>query len=449
MLNSGAQQSGGTWSITTNDPSSLTVTTPSTFTGAAVLNVTESWTNADGSTGTATIADNVEAYAPGSPIFAVSGDDNLTGSSGGDTFVFAQPIGNDTVFSFDAAADKIDLVGFAGISGYGDLAIADDANGNALVTLGAGESITLKGVDASALSAANFEFEVEPVTENPGTMTIGDGAILPLGGTVDNTGTIALGSTRDETDLEILVHGLTLEGGGQVSLSDSSQNVIFGGDASAVLTNIDNTILGAGQIGQGQLTLDNRGTILANGANALVIDDGRTQVANSGILEATGAGGLQVKSDISNTGELWANGGNVTVNGAVSGSGTAEIDGSGTLELGAAATPAVQFGAGASGTLKLDQSGGFSGTIAGFAAGDGIDLADLGFGSSTTLAFAANADGSGGTLLASDGTQTASLQLLGQYAATGFQATADAGTGTMVTYVPQEANAGGLLTKPV
>ena len=30
---------------------------------------------------------------PGSPIFALSGDDNLTGSSGHDLFVFSQPIG--------------------------------------------------------------------------------------------------------------------------------------------------------------------------------------------------------------------------------------------------------------------------------------------------------------------------------------------------------------------
>ena len=44
------------------------VTTPASYAGAMVLNVTESWTNADGSIGTAKIADNVEAYAPGMPI---------------------------------------------------------------------------------------------------------------------------------------------------------------------------------------------------------------------------------------------------------------------------------------------------------------------------------------------------------------------------------------------
>ena len=63
----------------------------------------------------ASIADNVEAYAPGSPIFALSGDDHLTGSSGNDLFVFAQPIGNDTIYNFDAAHDQIDLIGFDGL----------------------------------------------------------------------------------------------------------------------------------------------------------------------------------------------------------------------------------------------------------------------------------------------------------------------------------------------
>ena len=40
------------------------------FCGAALLTVGETWFNADGSTGFATITNNVEAYAPGSPIFA-------------------------------------------------------------------------------------------------------------------------------------------------------------------------------------------------------------------------------------------------------------------------------------------------------------------------------------------------------------------------------------------
>src|SRR5262249_22791190 len=150
-----------------------------------------------------------------------------------------QPIGNDTIYNFNAASDTIDLIGF-GLSGYGDLAIANDSNGNAVVTLGSAETITLKGINASAVSASNFVFDTEPVSTNSGTMTVGDGAILPLGGTVENSGTITINSSGDESDLEILVRGTSLTGGGQVVLSDNSQNVVFGGDASAVLDNVNN-----------------------------------------------------------------------------------------------------------------------------------------------------------------------------------------------------------------
>ena len=156
-------------------------------------------------------------------------------------------------------------------------------------------------------------FDVEPTTINAGTMTIYDSAMLPLGGTVDNSGTIALQSTGSETNLEILFRGANLTGGGHVLLSDSDQNMIFGGNADTVLVNVDNIISGAGQLGAGQLTFVNQGTVIADGSYTLVIDTGANAVSNSGMMEATGSGGLLVQSDILNDGTLWANGGNVTV----------------------------------------------------------------------------------------------------------------------------------------
>ena len=44
------------------------------------------------------------------------------------------------------------------------------------------------------------------VTVNAGPIAVSDGGILPLGGTVDNTGSIALDSTGDQTELKILPH---------------------------------------------------------------------------------------------------------------------------------------------------------------------------------------------------------------------------------------------------
>src|SRR4029453_18046168 len=97
-------------------------------------------------------------------IFAWSGDDTLTGSGDADTFVFSQPIGADTVHDFDTAADTIDLIGYDGIGSFADVQshMTDDASGNALITLGGGQSITLSGVSASSLTAPNFGFNVTP-----------------------------------------------------------------------------------------------------------------------------------------------------------------------------------------------------------------------------------------------------------------------------------------------
>ena len=52
------------------------------------------------------------------------------------------------------------------------------------------------------------------------------------------------------------------------------------------------------------------------------------------------------------------------------------------------------------------------------------------------MTYAANQDGTGGTLTVSDGTDTANITLLGQYTADGFQAADDQHLGTLITYHP-------------
>ena len=450
FISGGTQNPDGSWTIETADPSAATITTATNFVGAAVLGVAETWTNADGTVGMATASDNVEAYAAASPIFAWSGNDNLTGSSGHDTFVFSQPIGNDVVHSFDVSSDTIDLIGYSGFTTFVDVQAhtADDTNGNAVIKLADGQTITLDGVHTADLTSTNFEFDVTPTTKNPGTMTIGDGAMLPLSGVIDNTGTIALNSAGRETDLELIEHGTTLKGGGQVNLSDNTENVIFGTSSDVTLTNLDNTIQGAGQLGQGQLNLVNEATINASGTNALVIDTGSNPIVNSGTLEATGSGGLVVNSAIQNSGNIWADGGNVTVNGAVTGNGTATISGSSTLEFSAASNDNTSFAAGATGTLKLDHAENFTGSVSGFGAGDALDLADIAFGANLTVGYSANAAGTGGTLSISDTTHSASIALFGQFAAAGFHVGSDAGSGTMVTYTPPDQRTASLITLP-
>jgi hypothetical protein len=207
-------------------------------------------------------------------------------------------------------------------------------------------------------------------------------------------------------------------------MSDNAENVIFGSDPSVTLTNVDNTISGAGQLGDGQMTLVNQGTIIADGTHALDIDTGSNAIANSGTLEATGTGGLVVHSDLANDGLLWANNGSVTLDGNVSGTGSALISGNGSLEIAGAFNEQVKFDDNASGTLKIDNAVDFSGMVSGFGSHDTIDLSNI-LASTASISYTANNSNSGGILTVTDGSNTANISLSGDYASADFHIAPD------------------------
>jgi hypothetical protein len=107
-----------------------------------------------------------------------------------------------------------------------------------------------------------------------------------------------------------------------------------------------------------------------------------------------------------------------------------------TLEIEAAATGKVTF-AGATGTLRLDESWGFTGKVANFRGQDLIDLADITFGAQTTLAYAGNS--TGGTLKVADGIHSARIALLGTYMASSFAAASDGHGGTLISTTAEAA----------
>ena len=329
-LSEGVATADGSWTVQTSDLSALTITSPASYNGALTLLVREAWTKADGSAGYGIISDNVEVFAKGAPIFAWSGDDTLTGSSGIDRFVFSQPIGHDVVHAFDVSHDVIDIIGRAEFKCFADVQshLAEDAAGNAVLTLAEGQSVTLTDVHASELKEGNFLFDQESTTINSATIIISDDLILPFAGVMENSGKILVESTGRPTEIEVLSPSVHLEGGGEIILSDSETNVIFSA-SHATFVNIDNTISGAGQIGLGDpnLLLINEGTINANGTNSLIIATGTNAIDNKGLLESTGAGGLFVESNIANDGIILANNASVTLNGAVFGSGQFSITG--------------------------------------------------------------------------------------------------------------------------
>ncbi|WP_342711237.1 AIDA repeat-containing protein [Bradyrhizobium sp. B124] len=114
-------------------------------------------------------------------------------------------------------------------------------------------------------------------------------------------------------------------------------------------------------------------------------------------------------------------------------SGSANIAASATLELPGASSATVAF-QGSTGTLKLDNSASFNGTVAGMTGSDAIDFANINFANVHTPSFSGNA--SGGTLTVTDGAVTASIMLLGNYMASTFTTLSDGHGGTLVVDPP-------------
>jgi hypothetical protein len=102
-----------------------------------------------------------------------------------------------------------------------------------------------------------------------------------------------------------------------------------------------------------------------------------------------------------------------------------------------------------SGTLQLDGGTSFGWHVAGFGAGDQIDLEDIAFvpptgkkNQNAEVSYTAGINQSG-TLTVTDGTHTASIQLLGQYTASEFTAASDGNGGTLITFTSATLTTGG------
>ena len=155
--------------------------------------------------------------------------------------------------------------------------------------------------------------------------------------------------------------------------------------------------------------LDNQGTISADvrGA-ALSIGYDRT-LTNDGTLSATNGGTLYVDTAIGVTG---------------TGSGSVGISGGGTVELaaGADAGQVVRFDG--AGLLRLDGAASFAGQIAGFAAGDTLQLNGIG----TIVSVAYDAAAGTLTLLDANNASLGVLNLVGDYSNDSFSVSSNAVT---------------------
>jgi autotransporter passenger strand-loop-strand repeat protein len=127
---------------------------------------------------------------------------------------------------------------------------------------------------------------------------------------------------------------------------------------------------------------------------------------------------------------------------------SAAVISGGTLEVasgGSTGNSAITFAVSGGGVLRLDDSVHFGGLVAGFDNPDFLDLRDIAFTSATTLSFTEAPSNTSGTLVVSDGTHTANITLLGQFAATQFTSASDGHGGTLIGDLAQTNSAANVL----
>ena len=164
---------------------------------------------------------------------------------------------------------------------------------------------------------------------------------------------------------------VTLSGGGVVTMETSTGTAYLRG-SGVTLTNTNDTIQGAGFIGDsGALAIDNGGTIDANSSGqSLNLGQGGGALTNTGTFEATG-------------------GGHLLVAGALGGAGQLEVGANSTVELGGATSESTTFLSATAATLLIDNATttSYTGVLNSFVKGDILELGNTDATSATPTSF--------------------------------------------------------------
>jgi VCBS repeat-containing protein len=266
---------------------------------------------------------------------------------------------------------------------------------NTAATVNLTSSVTIAGLHVAQSDLIHFTttggghlLDVTGALINHGILQLGSGVTLELSGVVQNSGDIIVDvESYQPAGATLLIDGhVSLEGHGHVTLDGISDAITghFSFLHPAILENVDNTINGYGQLGDGYLNLINDlfGKIIASNAfHGIDIDTGFGFFVNHGLVASYAAGGLKIEGRFYNDGTLEAKAGLLEICGKVTGHGHAIIDG-GAMEFGNDSDASVVFASGTTGTLVLDDPDDFTGTISGYSNGDSIQT---GYGAAKTV----------------------------------------------------------------
>jgi trimeric autotransporter adhesin len=322
--------------------------------------------------------------------------------------------------------------------------------------------------------------------------TIAGGTLVDIvsGADVQLSGTIGSGALIEVTG-SALLNLLSVANSGTVLARDCGSKIVIA--PGAVVPGGAIVAQGSGsEVEIADSAIVSGGTLLASGLGSLieivsgaVVSGGIAQIGN-GIVEiagssgenvqflSTGSGGLKIADTVGHTsafsGRVSGFGGSghsnhaqftdlvsvtsagvitssyVSANG-VNTSGTLFISSGGTMVaaikmVGSYSVGDFHITSGAGGTVAItDPAVPNGGSVApgpahNFPQG-GVDLPNIAFGAQTTLAYAENAHGTGGTLTVSDGRHAASIAILGNYIAGSFLIAADGHGGTLISEIQQ------------
>jgi hypothetical protein len=320
-----------------------------------------------------------------------------------------------------------------------DAALAYDGawtQGGGILTIGSGDKASFSGANSFAGTlggTGTVDFTAGSDSLTGGTLSVAH--LNVTAASVTLSGKIAVPDVVTVSGKLLVANGTSLTGGGAIVLTDSASNEITGTTATSLLTN-DIRIEGEGQVGAGAMELTNAasGSIYSLGAGVLTVNTGTGAIINAGAIASEGTGGLTISSPLDNTGELIAYSSPLTVSGAVTGAGKAEVDNAGTLILKGAFNQNVTFATGSTGTLELGDSKGYTtGSITGFSktGANALDLLDIPFVSGTTTA-TYTGSATSGVLTVKDGANVAAIHLTGDYLGSTFTVSASPAGGTKV-----------------
>ncbi len=258
---------------------------------------------------------------------------------GGSTLKILNGTVTNTESSVDGTIEAIDSSTVQLSGAIVDGGILRASNGGLIDVIGAS---TLKNLPAS------LDADVQ----------VNNGVTLTLVGSIHNIGTIDVNASTASTGLSINDGDVTLTGGGTIILSDDVDNRVTGNNAANRLINEDNTIEGAGNIGNNSIGLLNRSLIDANATATLTVDPSSTGVVNAGTIRATGGGILKLNGGTftnfegSTDGLIQANASIVRITSSSVSGGDIAVLGAGTLELSNATVTSGTVANSATGTIK-------------------------------------------------------------------------------------------------